>query len=201
MIRSIIKRKMKKIWISAAAVCLLTAGPGMNVLASEVNITPENETGDTKVDALVADSQVPTYIVNVPAVIDFGTLRIPSAAEDDFVEQVFGVKVSNVFNLKPTDYIAVRVKDTANDKDFKLTYHSDSGKTLPYDMQTVGGVSIKGNNYDPQGGYQLFTTNKDTDKPKFQLVFNQKELFEKDKGWAGAYEGSLTFYAGIVSTP
>lgn len=194
------KTKTVKTIICMAAVSMLTATGGFTALASDINITQDNDTGDTDVDALVA-SQGPSYTITVPSSIDFGTLHIPSVDADDNVEQTFGIKVSNVHNLAAGQYIAVRVSDPASQKDFKLSYHSDSGKTLPYDMQTTSGSSIKENNWEAAGGYQLFTTNKDTDKPTYQLVLNQKELFGKDNTWSGAYEGKLTFYAGLVNTP
>lgn len=195
------KKKILNITIYIAAVTMLTAAAGMTAQASDINITQDDETaGDTDIDALVA-SQGPSYTVTVPSKIDFGTLHIPSVDGDDYVEQTFSIKVSNVHNLAAGQYIAVRVQDSDNQKDFKLSYTTDLAKTLPYDMQTMGGTSITENTYDVAGGYQLFTTNKDTDKPTYQLVLNQRALFGKDSSWSGAYEGKMTFYAGLVNTP
>ncbi|WP_139651104.1 hypothetical protein [Raoultibacter phocaeensis] len=174
---------------------LLAAALALPAAAHAIN--QDEKTGKTDVTATVEDPNAPSYTVEIPAKIDFGTFAKPTSNQPEEVSVSFNVGVTAVSNLG-AQKVAVRVHDTANRQTFMLAASRTPANVLEYDIEHSG-ASIKANDYVIPGGYQLFAASMVT-TISYDAVLDKAQLFEKDESYNDAYTGTLTFYAQLVTS-
>ena len=205
------KSVMKKMMAGLCAAAMLTTC-SMGVFAEETNVVEETniieldpseeaqQRGDTEVIAeVVKNDHKPDYIITIPQVVDFGTLKQPTTDANAYVSKNITVKCTKAQGLAAGEGIAVLVKDrtaaSASDP-FKLQ-KQESDCSLVYEMYNQNSNVQDGNWYD--NGFLFITFTSAGQEHTNQLRLNLNQLYGKDiNTWGGAYLGTLNFYTKIV---
>ncbi|MCC8080567.1 MAG: hypothetical protein LIO80_00890 [Lachnospiraceae bacterium] len=216
---------MKKRSLLRRGVGLVLAGSlvfGMQSIAfaTDPELTESAQSDDTDVTGEVeATSGVsPTYIITIPEKIDFGTLTAPDTDEDDYKAVSFDVTASSFTNFSDNTGVAVLVKDSEDEKDSNGDWSAEfyirnaSAYSLEYSILDPSGDDISGGDLTYESGllYHVFgaaavatsSTGSVTVTGTAQL--NQRQLYgydleDADSDRTGTYDGTLNFYAKVVS--
>ena len=205
---------MKKNWNTRATAGLLAAflltAASVPVGAAELSDT--NPTGEMEVNGEVVDeTETASYLISVPAAMDFGKLKKPATAASSPVSRDLQVECTQ-YNLSNTSQaVAVLLKDKDSaDRKFYLTGTgtANAGKTLQYSVlsgstnieeRTVnssGGAYIE--NLNGQSGY-LYCAFQGTGAKNGTLTLDQNQLYDKDlAAYAGQYSGTVTFVTTVI---
>ncbi|MCD8218026.1 MAG: hypothetical protein LUD01_08285 [Clostridiales bacterium] len=191
---------MKKRWIALMAAGILSLG-AMPVMASE--LTDGAPSQEVPVEATVANGAV-AYTISIPTEIDFGKLVQPADnAEEHNATQTMEVAVTKLTGMDATTQrLAVLLKDSAyGTTGFYLDGQesANTGKSLAYSVaHTNGGDVASGTAY--ANGYLLTAFSAQDQTSSYTLTLDQNQLYGQDmEEYAGAYEGTLTFYSKIVN--
>lgn len=194
---------MKKAKKWAAGLCMaamLAATPALAVCASELN--KSNPSGTTTVEANVAESapENPTYVISIPAKVDFGTISQPNTEGTNYQTTDITVTCSSLEGLQQRQAIAVLVKDATATMDtdpFKLT--NANGAELTYDLiMSSDSSNIKGSTWYANG--YLFTSFTAAGQSAQNILrLDRGQLYGQDLAlYGGKYTGSLTFYTRVA---
>lgn len=191
---------MKKRWAAIAAAMIL----GLSVLpVSATEISNENPAGNTEVTASVSHSGDVTYLISVPAKINFGALKQPeNNTEAHLVTRNYSVEAIRINGLDlAASRVAVLLKDPEMNGGFQISGVSEAnkGKILNYFIYNESGTDItEGTLFT--NGYLLAAFDSEGQKVNGELRLDQNQLFGEDlDGWAGSYNGTIRFYSKIVS--
>ena len=196
---------MKKIKKWAAGLCMaamMASMPAMAVWASEMDLIKTQPSGTTSVEAEVEGQapDLPSYVVSIPAKIDFGTLVQPTTAGTNYKKEEITVECKSVEGLEDKQAIAVLVKDKdANSAEdpFKLTNNANA--TLNYEMiMNSDDTNIQNTNWYENGF--LFTSFTGADQSTTHtLRLDLSQLYGKDLSeYGGQYTGTLEFYTRVA---
>jgi len=103
--------------ISIALAAAMAATSVISVSAGTIELTPDNNSGNTEVKARISGAPTPgsvDYIITIPDVVDFGELTQPAANTDSFNDKTFTVKLTELTgnSFDPdAQQISVYVKD------------------------------------------------------------------------------------------
>lgn len=167
------------------------------------------KSGSTKVEGIVetASPGDPSYVITIPEKIDFGTLRQPATDTDSFKDIPFVVTASEFSNIPQGSAVAVLVRDakdaqTNNEWSGKFAIEKD-GNELVYTVLNQSGTDLSTLKLDYANGilFNAFAAEGDANGT---ARLNQKQLYGKDlngadSSWVGTYEGTMNFYAKVVS--
>ena len=205
------KSVMKKMMAGLCAAAMLTTC-SMGVFAEETNVVEETniieldpseeaqQRGDTEVIAeVVKNDNKPDYIITIPEIVDFGTLKQPTTDANVYSSADIKVTCVKAEGLAAGEGIAVLVKDenaaSASDP-FKLQ-KPKSECSLVYEMYNQNSNVQDGNWYD--NGFLFITFTSAGQQYTNQLRLNLNQLYGKDiNTWGGTYSGKLNFYTKIV---
>lgn len=204
---------------------LLLAGAllfGMQSIAfasSTTDLSESNQSGDTTVMGEVVESTTgsPTYVITIPANIDFGTLTAPDTDEDDYKSVTFDVTASSFVNFSDGTGVAVFVKDSTDEKnnvgDWNAKFYitNENSKSLEYSILNPSSEDISSGNLTFESGllYYVFGATSVATNSSGSLTvtgtakLNQSQLYgldleDEDSDYLGTYEGTLNFYAKVV---
>ena len=199
------KSVMKKIMAGLCAAVMLTTC-SMGVFAGqegEIDLDPSEESkqsGKTEVTANVEkNDNTPDYVIIIPQVVDFGTLKQPTTDANAYVSQDITVKCTKADGLAAGEGIAVLVKDsTAASADAPFILNGQNSEcSLTYEMYNQNSNVRDGNWYD--NGFLFITFTSAGQEHTNQLRLNLNQLYGKDiNTWGGTYSGKLNFYTKIV---
>lgn len=167
----------KKILTALLALILMVSASATTAFAADPTLTPNSQNGNTNITA-AAGQLDPTYIITIPATIDFGTLtRMEVSATDAAAisEKTFNVTASDVQNLFDGDKVVVRV----NASSLNL---STPGATLPFSAFKTGNATAL------TGATALFAEFTANGSQGGKVTIDQRQITK-----AGAYSGTLTF--------
>lgn len=199
------KSVMKKMMAGLCAAVMLTTC-SMGVFAEQVGmieLDPSEESqqsGNTQITANIEKNlNTPDYVITIPQVVDFGTLKQPTTDANAYVSEDITVTCTKAQGLAAGEGIAVLVKDrtaaSASDP-FKLQ-KQESDCSLVYEMYNQNSNVQDGNWYD--NGFLFITFTSAGQEHTNQLRLNLNQLYGKDiNTWGGAYSGTLNFYTKIV---
>ena len=216
---------MKKSSLIRRGVGLVMAGSlifGMQsmVFATDTNLTDSSQSGDTDVtgEVEVSSEVSPSYIITIPEKIDFGTLTSPDADEDDYKEVSFDVTAGSFVNFSDNTGVAVLVKDSEDEKDVNGDWtagfyiRNESSYSLEYDILDPSGDDISAGDLTYENGllYHVFgaaavaTSGTGSVTVTGTAQLNQRQLYgydlaDADSDRTGTYDGTLNFYAKVVS--
>lgn len=185
--------------------CVIPAG------ADEIDLDDSNPASDsTEVVANVSNTAPgsPTYIISVPAKIDFGTLRQPQTSASSPISVPFQIKAELIDGLSSGSVIAVLMKDTvANGSSLGFTItgqtEANAGKSLDYKVIITNDdgedIDITTRTfYD--NGYAVYGFSATGQTKNGTAVLDQAQLYGKTLAeWAGSYKGNIHFYSTIAT--
>lgn len=194
---------MKKAKKWAAGLCMaamLAATPVLAVCASELD--KSHPSGSTAVEATVEDSapENPTYVISIPAKVDFGTISQPNTEGTNYQTTDIKVECISLEGLAEKEAIAVLVKDataTLESDPFKLTNANDI--ELTYDLiMSSDSSNIKSSTWYANG--YLFTSfTAAGQSAQNTLRLDRGQLYGQDLAlYGGKYTGSLDFYTRVA---
>ena len=205
------KSVMKKMMAGLCAAAMLTTC-SMGVFAEETNVVEETniieldpseeaqQRGDTEVIAeVVKNDNKPDYIITIPEIVDFGTLKQPTTDANVYSSADIKVTCVKADGLAAGEGIAVLVKDsTAASADAPFILNGQNSEcSLTYEMYNQNSNVRDGNWYD--NGFLFITFTSAGQEHTNQLRLNLNQLYGKDiNTWGGAYSGTLNFYTKIV---
>lgn len=188
----------KKIFALFVVICMFVAQE--TVLAADLEIDDTDNTRDTQVEAKVNGGVSPSYVVTIPAKVDFGMLARPDTDRESLKTQDFNVKITKLENLGARQVLAILAQGSANDGAFALT--NAKGKVLSYSfLEGTQKQDITGRAKYANGWY-VVTSKVPTpaDAPiSCQLSLDQNQLNKGTLGdWEGTFSGSIRFYTAIA---
>ncbi|MCD8364926.1 MAG: hypothetical protein LUC83_03780 [Clostridiales bacterium] len=207
--------KKSSLWKRGTGLLLagvLACGAPATVFASQTlgDAQTENEqTGSTEVEGEVKSSSPgdPSYVITIPAKIDFGTLRQPSTDTDSFKDVSFTVTASDFYNIASGSAVAVLLKDS-NDVNTGGSWSGEFAITkdtcsLEYSILNSAGTSVAESTLTYDHGL-LFAVYANEGKVAGTARLNQRQLYGKDlkdtdSDYVGTYTGTIDFYAKVVS--
>lgn len=184
----------KRMAILFAAILLF--GAAGKAQAADIEMNDTDNTRDTQVEAKVDQGVSPTYVVTIPAKVDFGTLTRPAADAVSPKVQDFNISITKLDGLGAREILAILALGSGSEGAFTLA--NAKGKPLAYTF-LQGGGDITGRNKYANGWY-VITAKAITQTPiACQLSLDQNQL---NKGpmdeWEGTFSGSIRFYTTIA---
>ena len=204
------KSVMKKMMAGLCAAAMLTTC-SMGVFAEETNVVEETniieldpseeakQRGNTEVTANIIEGNKPDYLITIPQVVDFGTLKQPTTDANVYSSADIKVTCVKADGLAAGEGIAVLVKDsTAASADAPFIVNGQNSEcSLTYEMYNQNSNVRDGNWYD--NGFLFITFTSAGQEHTNQLRLNLNQLYGKDISiWGGKYSGTLNFYTKIV---
>ena len=183
--------------------------------ASAAQLTDEDPSGRTEVIArVIGDAGEVSYIITIPAVVDFGVLTQPSNIEDNNYTSVdYTVTLDEVTGLDPTtQQISVYVKDQNatvdsinNDQRFYIANKTNSNIKFEYEvfdfdksLLNDNSTSIAQNTMVGTAGYFLYGFTEVNQAVNGSLRINQNQLYGYDlTDIVGDYSGYMVFFSAI----
>ncbi len=197
--------KSKKI-ITLALAAAMVCTSAVSVYAAE--LTNTNQEGQTEVKARIDGSVTGdvTYVIEIPDVVDFGTLTMPeNTTEDSFRDVVTHVTAKTITNLdEETQKISVYVRDkdaTSEDSDFRITNKVDSSKKFNYDVYDVTEnldttQSVNSSPMTSSIGFKIAEFIHEGEIQDLTLRLNQHDLCDYNiTEIVGDYSGYMVFYS------
>lgn len=193
--------KRAKKW--AAGLCMaaiMAATPVLAVCASELDRA--NPSGSTAVEANVEEAapDKPTYVISIPAKVDFGTISQPTTEGTNYQTTNIKVECISLDGLAEKQAIAVLVKDknaTQASDPFKLTNANDA--ELTYDLiMSSDNSNIQSSTWYTNGF--LFTSFTAAGQSAQNILrLDRGQLYGQDLSvYGGKYTGSLDFYTRVA---
>ena len=203
---------MKKFAAIALAAAVATASSFSAYAVQE--LTETNQSGQTEVKAKIQGS-VPagvSYIIEIPDVIDFGTLTYPENNENSYVLQDFTITAREINGLTGSQMVAVSVKnenaDTNVNTHFYITNKSNSSIKFTYDVFDSDAANIQAApntqainaGQMPTAGYSLcnFTTSGEEFRGSIRINQNQLRNYSSVAEIVGDYNGHMVFSSMIT---
>ena len=200
-----------KRWVAGFCAAALLAGvPAMVGYALEGDISDEapqylsDSSTESEMDVKVhvdASSSV-SYLIAIPAKVDFGTIQQPNLPGTYNTTKSFTVECTQLNGLQSGQVLSVLVKDsTALDETdpFKLVNEDNAAAELHYTIFNKGGNDVQESSWY-ENGFLLdsFTAADQTATCKMQLDVGQ--LYgENLDDWGGNYTGKLVFTSKVTS--
>jgi len=191
------KRRTAIILSIVLALSVLLAVPAA---ADDQQLTDQLQTGDTEVDAQIAESAGEVaYIVTVPEKIDFGNLVCPDTDEDSYTNQAFTV---NCVQMTGVSAISVSVCNNGaaageTGQIFYLTNQTDTSCTFQPSYDVYAGTTlIETTGAMPVNGFAYCVFTAEGESVSGSVRLNQRQLFPyKDDiaSIAGSYTGTMVF--------
>ncbi len=199
-----------------AAVLIL--GMQSTVFASTTtDLSETSQSGNVTVTGTVEEPASPTYVITIPASIDFGTLEAPDTDEDDYKSVTFDVTASSFANFSSGTGVAVLVKDSNDEKNnvgdwgAKFYITNEDSISLEYSILDPDGDDISAGDLTRESGllYYVFDAASVTGSSDSSMtvtgtaMLNQRQLYgldleDEDSAYLGDYEGTLNFYVRVV---
>ena len=129
--------------ISIALAAAMAATSIISVSAGTIELTPDNNSGNTEVKAHISGAPTPgdvSYIITIPDVVDFGELTQPAENTDSFKDVPFTVKLTELSGTSfdpDAQQISVYVKDqnaTTDDSEFYIANKTNPSIKLGYEV-------------------------------------------------------------------
>ena len=129
--------------ISIAIAAAMAATSVISVSAGTIELTPDNNSGNTEVKARISGAPTPgsvDYIITIPDDIDFGELTQPAANTDSFNDKTFNVELTKLAGESfdsDAQQISVYVKDenaTTEKSEFYIANKTDSSIKFEYEV-------------------------------------------------------------------
>ena len=196
--------------ISIALAAAMAATSVISVSAGTIELTPDNNSGNTEVKARISGAPTPgdvSYIITIPDVVDFGELTQSAENTDSFKDVPFTVKLTELTgnSFDPdAQQISVYVKDqnaTTGDSEFYIAHKNDPTIKLGYEVfrgttpspaTKVSSDSFKTSGYF----YESFTVQGQIETGTLRL--NQNQLYGRDLAdIVGEYSGYMVFTSFI----
>lgn len=195
--------------ISIALAAAMAATSVISVSAGTIELTPDNNSGNTEVKARISGAPTPgdvSYIITIPDVVDFGELTQPATNDDSFNDRTFNVELTELNGTFDADaqQISVYVKDqnaTTGDSEFYIAHKTDPTIKLGYEVfrgttpspaTKVSSDSLKTSGYF----YESFTVQGQIETGTLRL--NQNQLYGRDLAdIVGEYSGYMVFTSFI----
>ncbi|MGL4607492.1 MAG: hypothetical protein ACRCU3_08520 [Eubacteriaceae bacterium] len=170
------------------------------VYAIDLSLTPDTPGGDMEVTANILAPDAPSYIVTIPAKVDFGTLEQPTTADGPNYKTIenIAIKASNFTNINSGQGVVVLAKGSGPSATFTLTNQTKPSISLNYEYLDPTGKNMVDNKLYDNGHYVFFFASESTVNTKLQL--DQQQLYKKNLAdYAGSYSGKITFYTKVVN--
>lgn len=196
--------------ISIALAAAMAATSVISVSAGTIELTPDNNSGNTEVKARISGAPTPgsvDYIITIPDVIDFGELTQPAENTDSFKDVPFTVKLTELTgnSFDPdAQQISVYVKDqnaTTGDSEFYIANKTDPSIKLGYEVFRSSTPSmdnkVSADSFKTAGYfYTSFTVKNEFLDGTLRL--NQNQLYGRDLAdIVGEYSGYMVFTSFI----
>ena len=196
--------------ISIALAAAMAATSIISVSAGTIELTPDNNSGNTEVKAHISGAPTPgdvSYIITIPDVVDFGELTQPAENTDSFKDVPFTVKLTELTgnSFDPdAQQISVYVKDqnaTTGDSEFYIANKTDPSIKLGYEVFRSSTPSmdnkVSADSFKTAGYfYTSFTEQGDAKSGTLRL--NQRQLYGRDLAdIVGEYSGYMVFTSFI----
>ncbi len=206
-----LKKKMAIVLAAAMTLlCAVSAAADDDRIEVTDTAPVTTENNKTEVLAVVSDAApgTPSYVISVPAKIDFGTLRQPQSSAENPISVSFFVKAEKIENLSGGSVVAVLMQDrayTPSAKGFSIKGQDteNTGKELAY---TVNVTADDGNEVDIttrqhfDNGYPLYGFSEPGQMKFCTAILDQSRLYGKTLDeWAGNYKGNIRFYTTIAA--
>ena len=195
--------------ISIAIAAAMAATSVISVSAGTIELTPDNNSGNTEVKARISGAPTPgsvDYIITIPDVIDFGELTQPAANTDSFNDKTFNVELTKLTGESfdsDAQQISVYVKDEnatteksefyiANKTDSSIKFEYEVFRKTPSEENKVSSGSFRTTGYF----YTSFTEQGDAESGTLRL--NQRQLYGRNLAdIVGEYSGYMVFTSFI----
>lgn len=195
--------------ISIALAAAMAATSVISVSAGTIELTPDNNSGNTEVKARISGAPTPgdvSYIITIPDAVDFGELTQPATNDDSFNDKPFNVKLTELNGTFDPDaqQISVYVKDqnaTTGDSEFYIANKTDPSIKLGYEVFRSSTPSmdnkVSADSFKTAGYfYTSFTVKNESLDGTLRL--NQNQLYGRDLAdIVGEYSGYMVFTSFI----
>ena len=196
--------------ISIAIAAAMAATSVISVSAGTIELTPDNNSGNTEVKAHISGAPSPgdvSYIITIPDVVDFGELTQPAENTDSFKDVPFTVKLTELTgnSFDPdAQQISVYVKDqnaTTGDSEFYIANKTNPSIKLGYEVFRSSTPSmdnkVSADSFKTAGYfYTSFTEQGDAESGTLRL--NQRQLYGRNLAdIVGEYSGYMVFTSFI----
>lgn len=201
---------MKAKTISSIAIAAAMAATSViSVSAGTIELTPDNNSGNTEVKARISGAPTPgdvSYIITIPDAVDFGELTQPATNDDSFNDKPFNVKLTELNGTFDPDaqQISVYVKDqnaTTGDSEFYIANKTDPSIKLGYEVFRSSTPSmdnkVSADSFKTAGYfYTSFTVKNESLDGTLRL--NQNQLYGRNLAdIVGEYSGYMVFTSFI----
>ena len=196
--------------ISIALAAAMAATSIISVSAGTIELTPDNNSGNTEVKAHISGAPTPgdvSYIITIPDVVDFGELTQPAENTDSFKDVPFTVKLTELSGTSfdpDAQQISVYVKDqnaTTDDSEFYIANKTNPSIKLGYEVFRSSAPSmdnkVSADSFKTAGYfYTSFTVKNEFLDGTLRL--NQNQLYGRDLAdIVGEYSGYMVFTSFI----
>ena len=196
--------------ISIALAAAMAATSIISVSAGTIELTPDNNSGNTEVKAHISGAPTPgdvSYIITIPDVVDFGELTQPAENTDSFKDVPFTVKLTELSGTSfdpDAQQISVYVKDqnaTTDDSEFYIANKTNPSIILGYEVFRSSTPSmdnkVSADSFKTAGYFYTSFTVKD-EFLDGTLRLNQNQLYGRDLAdIVGEYSGYMVFTSFI----
>ena len=194
--------KFRRIFAGACVATMLITTPAMAEQTGTKELTEAHDTDSTTVKAHIAGADDVTYVIQIPEVVDFGTLKQPNSPGVSYATEQITVKCTQLDGLQSGQALAVMVKDSEaqeNSDPFKLKKTDNEDAVLTYNILNHEGNNVQDLHWYTNGFlFNAFTGAGQEATDTLRLDCGQ--LYGKDLAvYGGDYEGTLNFHSTIAS--
>lgn len=193
---------VKRMVAAVCAVTMLIATPVMAAQTGTKELTDMHDTDSTTVKAHITGADNVTYVIQIPEVVDFGTLKQPNSPGTNYATEEITVKCTQLDGLQSGQALAVLVKDSeAQDRTdpFQLKKTDNADAVLTYSILNHEQNNIQDLQWHANGFlFNAYTAAGQEATDTLRLDCGQ--LYGKDLAvYGGDYEGRLMFHSTIAT--